>query len=266
MRTKTAALAAASLMAAAALTFAPDVPARLAKLPRTPIDYDRKLLDERETRAAQKLIEASRFLDEIYLRQVWQGNPAMRTQLADAMRAGQPGAAQAFALFEVHNGPWDRLAAGEPFVGAQKKPAGAGFYPEDLTKAELEAWIARHPEDKEAFQGLFTVIRRQGDRLVAVPYSKEYREWLEPAGARLRDAAALTGNASLRDFLEKRAAALLSDDYFASDVAWMDLDSEIDVTFGPYEVYEDDLFNWKAAFEAFVTVRDKAESDKLAVY
>ena len=154
----------------------------------------------------------------------------------------------------------------EPFIGSKKKPAGAGFYPEDMTRAEFEGWVGKHPEDKAAFEGLFTVIRREGGRLVAVPYSKEYRQWLEPAAARLREAAAMTGNASLRDFLEKRASALLSDDYFASDVAWMDLDSDIDVVFGPYEVYEDSLFNFKAAFESFVTVRDKAESAKLAVY
>ena len=262
------ALAALPLMAAASapLAFAPDIPARLAQLPRTAVDYDRKLLDERETRVVRKLIEASRFLDEIYIRQVWQGNPALRDRLAAAARAGQPGALPALALFEVHKGPWDRLKGDEPFIGTQKKPAGGGFYAEDITKAEIEAWIGKHPGDKAAFQSLFTVIRRQRDRLVAVPYSQEYREWLEPAAARLRDAAALTGNPSLKDFLEKRAAALLSDDYFASDLAWMDLDSDIDVVFGPYEVYEDGLFNWKASFESFVTVRDKTESEKLSVY
>jgi len=268
MRRKMLALAAVPLMvsASAPLTFAPDIPARLAQLPRTPVDYDRKLLNEREARVAQKLVEASRFLDEIFLRQVWQGNPALHNRLAAAVRAGEPGAAQALALFELHKGPWDRLKGDQPFLGTQKKPAGAGFYPEDLTKAELEAWLAKHPEDKEAFTGPFTVIHRQGDRLIAVPYSREYREWLEPAASRLRDAAAWTGNASLKDYLEKRAAALLTDDFFASDVAWMDLDSGIDVVFGPYEVYEDGLFNYKAAFEAFVTVRDRTESEKLDIY
>src|ERR1700730_14986697 len=140
MRTKMLARAALPLMAAAApFAFAPDVPARLAQLPRTPIDYDRKLLDERETRAVQKLVEASRLLDEIFLRQVWQGNPALRDRLAASLRAGEPGAAPAFALFEIHKGPWDRLKGDEPFIGAQKKPLGAGFYPEDLSKTEIEA-------------------------------------------------------------------------------------------------------------------------------
>lgn len=250
----------------APLSYAPDIPARLARLPSTPIAFDSTLLDQREARAVRKLIEASRLLDEVFLRQVSQENPALRDRLAAEARADVPGAQTAFALFEVHKGPWDRLRGDEPFIGSKKKPAGAGFYPEDMTKEEFEGWVAKHPDDKAAFEGLFTVIRRQGGQLAAVPYSKAYREWLEPAAARLREAAAMTGNASLRDFLEKRASALLSDDYFASDVAWMDLDSDIDIVFGPYEVYEDNLFNFKAAFESFVTVRDKAESEKLAVH
>jgi hypothetical protein len=268
MQRKAFAFAALPLLfaVAAPLHYAPDIPARLNRLPSTPIAYDTTLLDQREARALRKLIDASRLLDEVFLRQVSQENPALRDRLAAEARAGVPGAPAAFALFEVHRGPWDRLNDDEPFIGSKKKPAGAGFYPEDMTKAEFEGWVAKHPEDKAAFEGLFTVIHRQGGQLAAVPYSKEYREWLEPAAARLRDAAAMTGNASLRDFLEKRASALLSDDYFASDVAWMDLDSDIDLVFGPYEVYEDNLFNFKAAFESFVTVRDKAESEKLAVY
>lgn len=268
MQRKAFAFAAFPLLVAVAapLSYAPDIPARRNRLPSTPIAFDSTLLDQREARVVRKLIEASRLLDEVFLRQVSQENPALRNRLATEAREGMPGAPEAFALFNVHRGPWDRLRGDEPFIGSKKKPAGAGFYPEDMTKAEFEGWVSKHPEDKAAFEGLFTVIRRQGDRLTAVPYSKEYREWLEPAATRLREAAAMTGNASLRDFLEKRASALLSDDYFTSDVAWMDLDSDIDVVFGPYEVYEDNLFNFKAAFESFVTVRDKAESEKLAAY
>ena len=135
-----------------------------------------------------------------------------------------------------------------------------------MTKEEFEKWIADHPQDKEAFQSLSTVIRRQGTALVAVPYSRAYGPALEAAAQKLREAAALTGNASLRNYLTKRAAAFLSDDYYESDIAWMDLDSDIEVVIGPYEVYEDKLFNYKASFEAFVTVRDRAETDKLTVY
>jgi hypothetical protein len=247
------------------LVFAPDIRERLAKLPRTPIDYDRALLDAKETQVVQKLIEASRYMNDIFLVQVSQSNPDLLQRL-NAAGQGDPAARWASALFDVHKGPWDRLKENEPFIGKNRKPPGAGFYPADMSKEEFERWVEAHPGDKDAFQGLFTIIRRQGQNLVALPYSKAYGSALEGAAKKLREAAALTGNASLRDYLTKRADAFLSDDYFASDVAWMDLDSEIEVVIGPYEVYEDALFNYKAAFESFVTVRDKAESDKLAVY
>ena len=247
------------------LTFAPDVRERLSKLPRTPIDYDRSLLDAKETQVVQKLIEASRYMNDIFLVQVSQSNPELLQRLSQASQ-GDPAARWARALFDVHKGPWDRLKENEPFIGKDPKPPGAGFYPTRMTKEEFERWIEAHPADKDAFQGLFTIIRRQGANLVAIPYSKAYASALEAAAKKLREAAALTGNASLRDYLTKRADAFLSDDYFASDVAWMDLDSDVEVVIGPYEVYEDALFNYKAAFESFVTVRDRGESDKLAVY
>jgi hypothetical protein len=204
-------------------------------------------------------------MNDIFLSQVSEENPDLRERVA---RAAQqvPAAGWALALFDVHKGPWDRLKENEPFIGSRPKPPGAGFYPTDLTKEELEKWVADHPQDKESFQGLFTVIRRQGATLVAVPYSRAFGPALEAAAQKLKEAAALTGNASLRDYLTKRADAFLSDDYYASDIAWMDLDSDVEVVIGPYEVYEDALFNYKAAFESFVTVRDRGETDKLVNY
>jgi Peptidase family M49 len=246
--------------------FAPDIPDRLQKLARTPIDYDRTLLDRKETQVVGKLIEASRFMNDIFLFQVSETNPALRGRVVEAMEQGDSTARWALALFDVHKGPWDRLKENEPFIGKDAKPPGAGFYPSDMTREEFERWVATHPQDKEKFEGLFTVIRRQNQSLVAIPYSKAYREALEASAQKLREAAALTDNASLRDYLNKRADAFRSDDYYASDVAWMDLDSEVEVVIGPYEVYEDGLFNYKAAFESFVTARDRAESEKLAVY
>ncbi len=248
------------------LAIAPDVSDRVRQFPATRIDYDRALLDERETGVLQLLIEASKALDPIFDRQVAEEVPAMRERVARLVVEHRPRSVPAFEYFDIMRGPWDRLKGEEPFIGNRPKPKGAGFYPVDLTKQEFESWIAAHPADKEAFQGLFTVIRRDGNRLVAVPYSKEYAAALGRAAGKLREAAARTGNATLRTFLEKRAEAFLTDDYFASDVAWMDLDSDIEIAIGPYEVYEDSLFNYKAAFESFVTVRDKAESAHLAVY
>jgi hypothetical protein len=248
------------------LVIAPDGPARLRRFARTPIDYDRSLLDAKETRVVALLVEASRFMNDIFLVQVWPGNPALRERVFAAAQGGDEAARWALVLFDIHKGPWDRLEENEPFIGKDRKPPGSGFYPTDMTKEEFERWVAAHPADKAAFEGLYTVIRRQGESLVAIPYSKAYREALEPAARALREAAKATGNASLRNFLEKRADAFFSDDYFASDLAWMDLDSDVEVVIGPYEVYEDALFNYKASFESFVTVRDRAESEKLSVY
>jgi hypothetical protein len=248
------------------LRIAPDIRDRLRQLPRTRIDYDRTLLSPEDQRALALLVEASRRIDEIFLRQVDEANPALRETLAPLLRQQVAGSLEAIEYFDANYGPWDRLKANEPFIGSRPKPRGAAFYPPDMSASEFEAWIAAHPGDREAFHGLFTVIRRQGSGLAAVPYSKYYAASLSAAAAKLKEAAAATTNASLRNFLNLRAAAFLSDDYFASDVAWMDLDSALEVAIGPYEVYEDGLFNYKAAFEAFLTVRDRAETERLAVY
>jgi hypothetical protein len=260
---------AAAAPPAGALEVLPGVELRLRQLPKTVIDYDRSLLNENEREVVAKLIEASKFIDEIYWLQVSEQNPEYRKRLA--MQAGRSARDQAaYDYFLAHRGRWDRLAKDEPFVepfgAAGHKPEGAAFYPLDMTKAEMETYIAAHPEQKDALQGLFTVVRRQGDRLVTIPYSVQYREYLEPAAARIREAAAITNNASLRDYLTKLADAFFKDNYRESDIAWMDLQGPIEVVIGPYEVYEDALFNYKAAFESFVTVVDKPESDKLLAY
>jgi hypothetical protein len=239
-----------------------ELPAKLKQFPRTVIDYDRSLLNENERQVVAKLIEASKYMDDIFWLQVSPNNPEWRRRLA-----ADPSKHAELEYFDIMKGPWDRLDHEKPFIpGIGAKPAGAGFYPADMTKEEFERWIAANPGDKEAFQGLFTIIRRQGDRLVAIPYSQAYRDSLVPAAQKLREAAAITTNASLRDYLTKRADAFLSDDYYASDIAWMDLEGPIEVVIGPYEVYEDELFNYKASFESFVTVVDRPESEKLVRY
>ncbi len=237
------------------------IAARLERFAPTELRADLSGLDEADRAVLAELVAAARMMDEIFLRQVWVGNPAVRTKLA-ALTGPEFEAARAY--FAVNFGLWDRLDEMEPFVGNRPHPPGAGYYPEDMTAAEFEGWLAAHPEDEAAFTSLVTVIRRQDPDLVAVPYSSAYREWLEPAAAALRRAAAATGNDSLRRFLESRADAFFSDDYYESDVAWMDLDSPVEVTIGPYETYEDGLFGYKAAFEAFVTVASAEESARLA--
>lgn len=230
----------------------------------TEVKADLSRLSEGDRKALDKIIEAARHIDAIYLRQVWRGNPDLLRQLeADRTPAGRA----RLHYFRINYGPWSRLDGNRPFIeGVPPKPPHAAFYPNDMSKEEFQAWVATlKGEDALNASGYFHVIRRGADgKLKAIPYSEEYREFLEPAANLLREAASLTTNESLRKFLTLRAAAFLSNDYYASDVAWMELDAPLEVTIGPYEVYEDELFNAKASFEAYVTIRDDAGSEKLA--
>jgi len=245
------------------LVIAPDVEARLARLAPVEIAADLDPVPERDRKALKEILLAAREIDPLFRRQVSADNEALESELRNA---SGPLADRARKLFRLMQGPWDRIDAETPFVGTAAKPAGAGFYPADLSKEEFEAWIAAHPEDAEAFRAERTVIERRDGGLIAVPYHEAYRQWLVPAAQHLRIAARLTSNDSLRRFLDTRAAAFLSDDYFESDMAWMDADAPVEVTIGPYETYEDSLFGYKAAYEAYVTVALPDESAKLAAY
>ncbi|HBS35630.1 MAG TPA: hypothetical protein DEA50_11240, partial [Parvularcula sp.] len=225
---------------------------------------DLSFLTEEEKDVINLLNEAGDIMSGIYLRQISEENIPLRAAIA---ASDQPDRELLLDLFDLHFGPWDSLDHDKPFYGTKEKPPGAAFYPADMTKEEFEAHIAAHPEDKAAFTSLYTVIRRDaGGRLIAVPYREHYREWLEPAADLLRRASERTTNASLKKFLAMRADALLSDDYFESELAWMDLDGTIEVAIGPYEVYTDGLFGYKAAYEAFITVKDPEESAALDKY
>jgi hypothetical protein len=241
----------------------PDVQKRLAQYSPTPLQADLSALSDEDRKVLGLLVDASRNLDEIFLRQVWAGNPALRDQMA-AWKGADAEAARGY--FAVNFGPWDRLDAFKPFIGDKAHPDGGGFYPEDMTREQFEAWVKDHPQDKEAFLSGTTVIHRDGSGLKAVPYSQEYKTWLAPAANLLRQAAAATHNASLKRFLELRAKAFETDDYFESDSAWMDLDAPVEVTIGPYETYEDALFGYKAAFESFVTINLPKEGAALTRY
>jgi hypothetical protein len=227
------------------------------------IGFDENLLDAVERKVLRLLVEAAMDIDQLFLRQVSPRNPEWRRALATWEA---PEAASALRFFDLMFGPWDRLDHDRPLLAVGPKPAGAGYYPADLTQEEFTAWIEQHPDQREAFEGYFTVIRRhEAGGLVAVPYAEAYREWLEPAAAKLREAAALTPDPRLQRYLATRADAFESNNYYESDLAWMDLgDGKIEVVIGPYEVYEDGLMGYKAAFESFVTVRDPEASAQLA--
>jgi hypothetical protein len=237
------------------------VSARLA-----PVDLvvDVAALPAGERAALEELIAAAKIMDALFLRQVWAGN---ETLLLDLIRDRSPLGQARLRAFLQNKGPWLRLDGDRPIMpGVGPKPPAANFYPAGATKADVESWMRALPAPaRAAADGFFTTIRRTPDgKLQAVPYSLEYQGELERAAALLRDAARLTQQPTLRAFLEARAAAFVSNDYYASDVAWMKLDASIEPTIGPYEVYEDGWFSAKAAFEAYVSLRDDAETAKLA--
>ena len=230
----------------------------------TEIKGDVSKLSKGNRKALAKLIDAAKYMDSLYLCQVWSGNIDLLHKLqADKTAKGK----ELLRYFSINMGPWSVIDHQAPFIESvpNPRPPGANYYPEDMTKEEFAKWLEKLPdaEQKKGTGFFYTIHRDDRGRLSNVPYSDEYRDLLEPAAKLLKEAAALTDNVSLKNFLNKRADAFLSNDYYESDVAWMDLDSPIEPTIGPYEVYMDDLFNYKAAFEAFITLRNDVETKKL---
>jgi len=255
---------AATLMHAQEITV-PDA-ARLlrmtARFAPTEIGADVSKLSVADRRVLAKLVEASKLVDALFLRQVWSGNEAMLQDLArDESAQGRA----RLHYFLINKGPWSRLDHNQPFVPtAPAKPAGASYYPEDASKADLERWMqSLSDQDRARATGFFTTIRRSGNSFTIVPYSLKYQPELARAASLLREAAQATAEPTLKAFLTKRAEALVSNEYYDSDVAWMEVKGAVQPTFGPYEVYEDELFNYKAGFEAYITVQDDAETAKL---
>jgi hypothetical protein len=217
-----------------------------------------------ERAALAKLVEAARVMDALFLEQVWGGNEAVLLRL---LEDETPIGRARLRYFLRNKGPWDRLDEDRAFLpGVPAKPEGANFFPADATREELERWAAGlDAAARRDATGFFTLVRRSpAGGFAPVPYAVAYAGALERAATHLRDAAAATQDPALRRFLELRAEAFRSNDYYASDVAWMELDGLVEPTVGPYEVYEDEIFNQKAAFEAFIGVRDDEETEKLA--
>jgi hypothetical protein len=234
-----------------------------ARFAPTEIGADLSKLTPSDRRVLAKLIEASRIMDGLFLRQVWAGNEPMLLALS---QDDTPLGRARLHYFVINKGPWSRLDQNQPFIpGVPSKPDGANFYPEGAAKEDLERWMQSLSEaDRAQATGFFSVIRRgPNGGFTAVPYSVEYQSELTRAAALLREAAAAATEPTLKVFLARRADAFLSNDYYDSDVAWMELKGLIEPTIGPYEVYEDELFNYKAAFESFIAIQDDAETAKL---
>jgi hypothetical protein len=228
------------------------------------IRLDLASLPKEEREALARMIAAARHIDALFLRQ---RAPGMETLLLELSTDRTELGRARFDYFLLNKGPWSELDEDRPFLeGIGEKPKAGSFYPPDATREEIDAWLKSLPEsERAAATGFFTTIRRAPDgKLTAVPYSIEYQTALSEPARLLREAAALTKQPTLKAFLEKRADAFRTNDYYASDVAWMELDASIEPTIGPYEVYEDEWFNFKAAFEAFITLTDAEETRKLA--
>lgn len=235
--------------------------AQLAEFARVDMNPDTSFLNAEEREVVNLLIQAADLMDEIYLRQYYADNPALRQQIADSGSAERD---TLLALFDIHFGVWDQLAEFHPFYGTNALPDGAGFYPTDLTREQFDAYVAAHPDQAEALTSPYTIVRHDGDDLVAVPYSEAYAQWLEPAARLMERAADRTSNASLERFLRLRAEAFRTNEYYESELAWMDIEgTPIEPVIGPYEVYTDRLLGTKTAFEAFITLRQPEESAAL---
>ncbi len=234
----------------------------LNKLAPVNIKADLSSLSNSEKAVVKKLVDAGEIIDQLFLLQVDPDNPRIRKELT-AMSAENR--ADYLELFDIMFGSWNRLAHNEPFINSEKKPAGAGFYPKNMTKAEFQQHIKENPDDKKLFEDTFSIIKRnEKGNLKAEKYHVAYADLVNQLHKILKKTADLSENESLKKYLNQRADDLLTDDYYKSDMAWMDLNGKIEVVVGPYEVYEDQLFNYKAAYELFLCIVDLDASKKLA--
>lgn len=243
---------------------------KMARYAPVKLGFDKEGLDKEQLEAVGDLVAAAKILDDLFWEQASESGPLLRKRLENPKNGVERALAKYLA---INYCAYDRLDSFEPFIRATQggrdlvptsDPPGASFYPVDMTKDEFEAHLKAHPADTKAFQSNFTIIVRKNGKLAAVPYSEAYKDKLQKAAALLKKAAKKVHNESLAKFLNSRADAFVSNDYFQSDMDWMDVkDSPLEVTIGPYEVYEDRLYNFKASFEAFVTLKDKVSSEKL---
>jgi len=251
-------------------TSAPDLASLRAMASRfapTPLNVDVSGLSAGDRKALVKLIQAARIVNHIFMQQFWSGDLALYQKLQEDH---SPLGRARLHYFWINKGPWSEIDEHRAFLPGvpARKLLGANFYPEDMAKEEFEAWTKTlTASEKDQAEGFFSVIRRGPDgKLKIVPYNEEYKTDLAKAAALLGEAAASTDNATLKKFLTLRADAFASNDYYESDIAWMDLDAPLDITFGPYETYNDELFGYKAAFEAYINVRDEEESARLSFF
>ena len=248
----------------ARLQVVPDLKERLARFKEVQMPFHSEGLSAREKQLVLKLVDASRYLEDICWRQV---DPEGLELYKSLEGSSNPQDVELRRYLWINGSRFDLLENNQPFVRSTPKSPGAGFYPQGLTREHLERYIKDHPEKKAELYSPTTIVRRHSDQLEAVPYHVAYREFLEPAAKDLREAAELSSDEAFAKFLRMRADALLTDDYFASDIAWLQLKRpKFDIIFAPYETYSDELMGVKATYGASVMIRDEAESRRMETF
>jgi len=246
------------------LVVVPDLAERVAKFKRVAMPFNSQGLTDREKKLVAKLVDASGLLECIFWRQ---SDPEGLKLYLSLAGSNNPQDKLLRTYLRINGSRFDLVDADKPFVGTEPMPLGRGFFATDLTHEKIDAYVAARPDQKDAIYNLLTVVRHKGDALEAVPYHVAYRDFLEPMAKDLREAADLSDDPAFAKFLRLRADALLSDDYYASDIAWLELDNpKIDVVFAPYETYDDSLLGVKATYGASVMIRNEEESKKLSVF
>ena len=230
---------------------------RLAQWKRVEMPFRSQGLTPNEVKLVNKLVDACRLLDDVYWRQSDLDGLALYKSSQDPVRR----------LLLIMGGRWDLLDENRPFTGTTAMPPGHELLPKGMTIADIEKYVAQHPQQKSAIYDPFTVVERRGAALATVSYYEKFKEFLDPMARDLRDAALLTPDPAFAKFLNLRADALRSNDYYASDIAWLDLKNpKVDIIFAPYETYLDDLLGVKTSYGASILIRNEEESAKLAVY
>ncbi|HWX94462.1 MAG TPA: hypothetical protein VNY29_17670 [Terriglobales bacterium] len=248
----------------AAVHVAPDLPKRVAKFRAVPMPFRAADLSDSERQLVEKLVDACRYLEDVFWRQRDPEALALYQALAGSKN---PRDVQLRRYLWINASRFDLIDENKPFVGKDPLSPGRGFYPPGLTRAQIERYVSEHPEKKAEIYSPTTVIRWHGGQLEGVPYHIAYRSLLEPAARNLRDAAKLTSDPAFATFLQLRADALLSDDYLPSDLAWVDLKNpKFDIILAPYETYTDDLLGVKASYGAAVLIRNEKDSQKLEMF
>ena len=248
----------------ATLQVAPDLKQRLAKFRQVEMPFHSEGMSAREKQMISKLVDASRYLDDIFWRQV---DPDALDLYKSLEGSTNPKDVELRRYLWINGTRFDLVDNNQPFVGTSPMPRGGGFYPQGLTREQVEQYVKQHPEKRDEIYSSTTVVRWHGNDLEGLPYHIAYRSFLEPAAKDLREAAGLSSDPPFANYLRLRADALLNDDYFKSDIAWMELkDPKFDLIFAPYETYNDNLLGVKATYGAAILIRNEAESRRMETF